>query len=202
MGDASGASFSSMNLSHCATRMTHDAIVVRRSVRKESIGGDIFIPAVNVGSRPASTAMDISCKLSGVLDCLLNTLKGQPTEVRTKIGKIRSSLGNGALVDASFQCIEGVFTGNTCVMFSTAFMNDEVDVFGEIASALAKIIDTGILVTSVRQEVRQGEDQQLTIHHCCSLDSRCHCWQERDEEGCPIHGHLVAACSCEGGQPV
>jgi hypothetical protein len=37
--------------------MTHDAIVMGRSVRKESVGGDIFVPAVNVGSRPASTVM-------------------------------------------------------------------------------------------------------------------------------------------------
>jgi hypothetical protein len=40
-------------------------------------------------------------------------------------------------------------------MFSAAFMNDEVDVFGKIASVLAKIIDTGILVTSIRRCIKE-----------------------------------------------
>jgi hypothetical protein len=51
------------------------------------------------------------------------------------------------LVDATFEDIEGIFIGNTLGVFSTVFINDEVDIRVKIASVLAKIIDTGILIT-------------------------------------------------------
>jgi hypothetical protein len=40
-------------------------------------------------------------------------------------------------------------------MFSAAFMNDEIDVASKIASALAKIIDTRILITSIRRCIKE-----------------------------------------------
>jgi hypothetical protein len=42
-----------------------------------------------------------------------------------------------------------------CGVLSTAFMNDEIDVVSEIASALAKIIDRRILITSIRRCVKE-----------------------------------------------
>jgi hypothetical protein len=151
--------------------MSHDAVIVRRGVRKEGISGDVLIPAVDIGSRPAGTAVFakgiarcIARKLSGVLDRLFNTLKGQPAEIRTECLEIGCSIGDASLVDASFEDGKGSVSGKTHGLFGTAFMCDEVDVGVKIAGALAQVIDTEILVTGVRRCIKDKvSDREFII---------------------------------------
>ena len=154
VGNKFGTAFAHVDLSHSATSMTHDSVDMSRGVREEGIGSDIFIPSINVGSRPASVVVfaegitrGSTGKLRSGKEGLLNAFEGQPSEIGTKEFEIGSSFGNGTLVDTVVQKTGQSVIVATGLMVSAALIDDEIDIVIDVASVVAMVIDTWIPVT-------------------------------------------------------
>ena len=93
----------------------------------------MFVPMIDIGSRPTSAIVfskegvtrRIPCELCSRLDGLLDALDWQATEVGAKSFKIGSSLGSGALMNATFQEIRHIVAGLAFLKFSLTLMNDK-----------------------------------------------------------------------------
>jgi hypothetical protein len=79
--------------------MSEDAVIVRGCVRQEGVSGDVFVPTIDVGGRPAGVevlaerpARSGACELSGGLESLLDAFERQPTEVGAQSFKVGSGL--------------------------------------------------------------------------------------------------------------
>ena len=136
---------------------------MNRSVGEERIGGDIFVPTIDIGSRltiaivfAKRATRSIPCELCSRLDGLLDALDWQPTEVGAKSFKIGGSLGNGALMNATFQEIRHIVAVLTFLKFSSTLMNnDEVHhVLFNIPSIFTNVIDTRILVAMISRRIK------------------------------------------------
>ena len=97
--------------------MTKNAIVMSRSCAgEECVSHNVFIPTIHIGGRAAGTvvlvegiARCIPHELCSGLGYYINALNRKPAEVGMKGLKVRSSFGNGALIDATFQESRHIF---------------------------------------------------------------------------------------------
>ena len=76
---------------------------------------------------PKRIMRSITCELGSGLDGLLDALDRQPTKVGAESFKVGSSLGNGALMNATFQeIIRHIVADFTLLAFGSTLMDDEV----------------------------------------------------------------------------
>jgi hypothetical protein len=130
--------FAHIELGHGATSVTHDAIVVSRGIAEESIGSNVFVPAMDVASwktRPKMLAerkaFGSTGKLSGRLDGLLDAIDGNPSEVGTKELEIWNTGRNVTLVNVKVVERKGkVSSHERNGNFLATMIDDEINVVG------------------------------------------------------------------------
>ena len=108
---------------------------------REPISRDVFVPIIDISCRPACTVVltertggYIPRELGSGLDRFLAALDRQPTEVGTKGLKVRSGIGNDALIVATFKKIRHIFIDFTLLVFGAALMENEINVLINIST--------------------------------------------------------------------
>jgi hypothetical protein len=150
-----GALLANIELRHGGSTMSQDAVVVCRSISKESIGSHILIPTVDIVGGEAGAKVFSEWEtnggtgeLSGVLDGCFDAVEGYPAKEGAKEFQIRFSDGDVTLLNDKL---------------TSTFIKNEFDVVLEIPSILPSRSSTriemegGMIVGSVQGKVGTGE---------------------------------------------
>jgi hypothetical protein len=149
-----------IGLCHGTTAMAESAIVMSRSIAKEGVRSNTFIPAINIAGGKAGTEMlaegktfQSTSKLGSCFDGLLDTISRNPSKVGTKELQVGSSSREITLVDAKIlkQARNGSAHGVNGNLLTTLIDND-INVIREVANIVSKISSPRIKVQSMKVE--------------------------------------------------